>query len=136
MLSTSLTRLATRIAEQLTPRRQTVAVAETSTGGLISAALLSVPGASAYYRGGTVTYTRDGVAALLAGATDMEPGDRGACEPFARYLAASVAAKLGADWAVSEAGAAGPSATGTGIRRGTHGWRSQGRTDTCAPSTS
>src|ERR1700754_3645932 len=107
MLSTSLTRLAAQIAEQLTPRRQTVAVAETSAGGLISAALLAVPGASAYYRGGTVTYTRDGVAALFAGAIDMEPGDRGACEPFARYLAESVAAKLDTDWAVSEAGRAG-----------------------------
>jgi nicotinamide-nucleotide amidase len=121
MLSTSLTRPAAQIAEQLIPRRQTLAVAESSTGGLISAALLSVPGASAYYRGGTVTYTADGVEALLAGATDMEPGSRGACEPFARFLVASVAAKLGADWAVSEAGAAGPSGNRYGDPAG-HTW--------------
>ncbi|GAA3073029.1 CinA family protein [Pseudonocardia yunnanensis] len=121
MPSTSLTTLSARVAEQLISRRQTVAVAETSAGGLISAALLAVPGASAYYRGGTVTYTRDGVAALFAGATDMEPGDRGACEPFARYLAASVAAKLDTDWAVSEAGAAGPSGNRYGDPAG-HTW--------------
>ena len=65
-------------------------------------------GASRYYRGGFVTYTHDGTRAVLADATDLEPGDRGACEQFARFLADASRAKLSADWSVSETGASGP----------------------------
>ena len=56
------------------PRPDHVAVAESSAGGLVSAALLAVPGASAYYRGGVVIYTLDGAKAILGGATDLDPG--------------------------------------------------------------
>src|ERR1700754_4001285 len=128
MLPDSLMLPATQIAEQLVRRRQTVAVAESTSGGMICAALLSVPGASAYYHGGTVTYTRDGVNVIFAGATEMEPGNRGACEPYARYLAASVRAKLGTDWGVSEAGAAGPAGNRYGDPAG-HTWLAVGGPD-------
>lgn len=121
MLPERLTGPATEIAGQLVARGQTVAVAESSAGGLISAALLTVPGASAYYRGGVVFYTLDGVLATLGGATDLEPGDRGACEPFARFLAASTAARHRADWGVSETGAGGPSPNPYGDPPG-HAW--------------
>lgn len=112
---------ATRIAERLVARGETIAVAESSTGGLISAALLSVAGASAYYRGGVVIYTRESVKATLAGAVDLDPGTKGACEPFARYLAASAAARFATDWAVGETGATGPQPNPYGDPAG-HSW--------------
>jgi len=99
---------ATRVAPRLKERGETVAVAEGSAGGLISAALLSVPGASAYYVGGAVVYTLSASRAWMAGAVDAPPGMRGATEEFASYLARSAAVKLGTTWGIGEAGAAGP----------------------------
>lgn len=121
MLPETLIVPAARIAERLIARGQTVAVAESSAGGLISAALLSIGGASAYYRGGVVFYTLDGVRAMLADAVDLDPGRRGACEPLARFAAAATAAKHGADWGVSETGASGPSGNPYGDPPG-HAW--------------
>jgi nicotinamide mononucleotide (NMN) deamidase PncC len=74
----------------------------------VSAALLSVPGASAFYIGGTVIYTMQANRALLAGMVEAPRAMRGASEEFARYLAESVAGKLVSTWGVGEAGAAGP----------------------------
>ena len=108
MLTDDLTQLAIRVADLLRTQNQTVAVAEGSAGGLISAALLSVPGASAYYVGGAVVYTMAANRAFMAGTIDVPAGMRGASEPFATYLAQSVATKLNTTWGVGEAGAAGP----------------------------
>lgn len=108
MLTDDLTRLAIRVADLLRAQNHTVAVAEGSAGGLISAALLSVPGASAYYVGGAVVYTMAANRAFMAGPIEMPAGARGASEPFATYLAQSVAAKLDTTWGLGEAGAAGP----------------------------
>ena len=96
------------LAERLVARGETLAVAESSAGGLISAAMLSVPGASAYYRGGVVIYDRASVKATLLGATDLDPGTKGASETFARFLSASAAARFGATWGLGETGATGP----------------------------
>lgn len=96
------------VAERLKARRETVAVAESSAGGLISAALLALPGASAYFLGGAVVYTRAARTALL-GITDAEmAGLRSSSEPYALLLARTVRARLGADWGFAETGAAGP----------------------------
>ncbi len=100
--------IAARLGTLLRERGDTVAVAEGSAGGLISAALLSQPGASAYYLGGTVIYTAAAGRAWMAGAVEVPPGMRGASEPFATYLAASVRLKVDATWGIGEAGAAGP----------------------------
>ncbi|MGE3287083.1 MAG: CinA family protein [Pseudonocardia sp.] len=109
-------------AAVLVERGETLAVAESSAGGLISAALLSFPGASRFYRGGFVVYTLDGARAQLARATTPAPQPlRGACEPFVRYLAAAAAELLGADRAVAETGATGPSANPYGDPPG-HAW--------------
>ncbi len=108
VLTDDLTQLANRVAELLRSQNQTVAVAEGSAGGLISAALLSIPGASAYYVGGAVVYTMAANRAFMAGPIEIPTGMRGASEPFATYLAQSVAAKLDATWGLGEAGAAGP----------------------------
>lgn len=101
--------LAAAIGSQLKERRQTIAVAESSAGGLINAALVAVPGASAYYLGGGVIYTaasRQGILGISA--ADMK-GMRSASEPFAQLMARRVRANLGADWGLAETGASGPS---------------------------
>lgn len=101
--------LAQTAGDLLKRRGETIAVAESSSGGLISAALLAVPGASAYYRGGGVIYTAKARAALLGLSREDVEGVRSASEPYARILAIRARDHLGADWAVSETGAAGPS---------------------------
>lgn len=110
----SLLPLAEKIAALLKQRRETVAVAESSTGGLISAALLAVPGASKYFLGGAVVYTRTARAALL-GITDAEmSGMRASTEPYALLCARRMRDKNGATWGLGETGATGP----TGNRYG------------------
>lgn len=109
-----LSPLAEKIAALLIERRETIAVAEGSAGGLISAALLAVPGASAYFLGGAVVYTAPARSGLLAiDAADMH-GLRPSTEAYAALLAERIRARLGATWGLAEAGAAGP----TGNRYG------------------
>jgi nicotinamide-nucleotide amidase len=106
--------LAQRIAQRLIARRETIAIAESSTGGLIAAALLAVPGASAYFLGGAVVYTKSARAALLGiGNADME-GLRPASEAYALLLAKRVRDRHVAAWGLGETGATGP----TGNRYG------------------
>ena len=107
-LPSELTQPAERVGAKLRARGESVAVAEGSAGGLVSAALLSVPGASAYFVGGAVVYTLAASRAWMAGAVEVPEGMRGATEEFATYLARSTAAKLGTTWGIGEAGAAGP----------------------------
>ena len=105
---TAISALADAISEQLKARGETVAVAESSAGGLISAALLAVPGASAYYRGGAVVYTAKARAALMGIPKEALEGMRSASEPYALLLARVVRENLGSDWGLSETGASGP----------------------------
>lgn len=106
--------LAEKIAARLIERGETVAVAESSTGGLISAPLLAVPGASAYFLGAAVVYTGAARAGLLdITAADMT-GMRAATEPYVAMVAGRVRTKLGATWGLGETGATGP----TGNRYG------------------
>jgi PncC family amidohydrolase len=101
--------LAETIAARLKARRETIAVAESSTGGLISAALLAVPGASAYFLGGAVAYTRQAKITLL-GLDDAALAQfRPATEGHALKLAHSVRARFTATWGLGETGATGPS---------------------------
>ncbi len=99
---------AERLAALLLARGEDLAVAESSAGGLISAALLSVPGASGFFRGGAVAYTAEAREALLGiGAAGMR-GLRSASPPYAALLARTVRSRIPAAWGVSETGAAGP----------------------------
>ncbi|MFO1189167.1 MAG: CinA family protein [Alphaproteobacteria bacterium] len=98
------------VAAVLKEKKWTVSVAESSAGGLISAALLAVPGASAYYVGGGVIYTRHVRRALL-GLTDDAIKARGSTEAYALLLAQTMRQKLDTTWAVGETGAAGPTGT-------------------------
>jgi PncC family amidohydrolase len=99
---------AEKIAAQLIERRQTIAVAESSTGGLISAALLAVPGASAYFLGSAVVYTRDARRILMDIPDQAMKGIRSASEAYAKLLANQIRDRFSADWRLSETGATGP----------------------------
>ena len=110
----SLTTLGSTVGTLLKQRRQTLAVAESSAGGLINAALVAVPGASAYYLGGAIIYTGIGREMILEITKEKMAGMRSASEPFAQLLARRVREKLGATWGLSETGASGP----TGNRYG------------------
>ncbi len=105
---------ARKAAAALTRRKETIAVAESSAGGLIVAALLAVPGASAYCRGGAVIYTRQAWLALRDISEDMLAGLTPATEAYALYQARTVRDRFAADWGLSETGASGP----TGNRYG------------------
>jgi len=109
-----LVAIAERIAPILVAHKQTIAVAESSTGGLISAALLAVPGASAYFKGSAVVYTRDARRILMDIPGDAMKGIRSASEAYARLLATQIRTRFAADWGLSETGATGP----TGNRYG------------------
>ena len=106
--------IAEQIAAKLVERKQTIAVAESSTGGLISAALLSVPGASAYFLGGAVVYTRDARRLLMEISDPDMKGLRSASESYAKLLASQMRQRFSTDWGLSETGATGP----TGNRYG------------------
>jgi PncC family amidohydrolase len=121
MFDNRLDSVAEHAASLLKDHGATVAVAEGSCGGLISASLLGVPGASAYYAGGVIIYTMAASQALLAGAVPTPPGLRGATEEFALYLARSASTRLGATWGVGEGGAAGPTGNRYGDPPG-HAW--------------
>jgi len=100
--------LAERIAASLITRKQTIAIAESSTGGLVAAALLAVPGASAYFLGGAVVYTKSSRAALLGiGDAEMK-GLRPATEDYSLLIARLVRERHSATYGFGEAGAAGP----------------------------
>jgi nicotinamide-nucleotide amidase len=99
--------LAETVAEKLRARGQTVAVAEGSCGGLVSAALLVIPGASKYFVGGSVIYTRAAKEALYPG-RETEAGMRGATEAWAAWLAQAAREGMGTTWGIGEGGAAGP----------------------------
>jgi nicotinamide-nucleotide amidase len=109
-----LVSIAEKIAAKLIERHQTIAIAESSTGGLISASLLAVPGASAYFLGGAVVYTRDARRILMDIPDEAMKGIRSASEPYAKLLASQIRTRFATDWGLSETGATGP----TGNRYG------------------
>jgi nicotinamide-nucleotide amidase len=109
-----LASMASSVATLLKTAQQTVAVAESSAGGLISAALVAVPGASAYYLGGGVIYTQASRRGLLRVSDEALTGMRASTEPYALLKARTMRQQLGATWGLSETGASGP----TGNRYG------------------
>lgn len=96
------------LGQRLKERADTVAIAESSSGGLISAALLAVPGASAYYVGGGVIYTHESRSGLL-GLPEPIVTMRAATEEYALIVARAIRDKLGTTWGFCETGASGPS---------------------------
>jgi nicotinamide-nucleotide amidase len=111
---TELSSLAASLGALLKERKETIAVAESSTGGLISAALLAVPGASAYFLGGGVIYTQAARRALLQLPDASLQGVRSSTEAYALLKARAIRQLLGTTWGLAETGASGP----TGNRYG------------------
>ena len=109
-----LVSIAEKISAVLTERRQTIAIAESSTAGLISAALLAVPGASAYFLGGAVIYTRQSRRVLLDIPDAALDGMRPSTEAYALMMARTAQERFSSTWALAETGATGP----TGNRYG------------------
>ena len=99
---------ADKVARLLKQRGETIAVAESSTGGLIAAALLALPGASAYFLGGAVVYTQVARRALLNLPDISTLGMRASTQPYALLLAQTARQRFSATWAVAESGATGP----------------------------
>ena len=105
---------ATRVGALLKSRGETIAVAESSAGGLIAASLLSVGGASAYFLGGAVVYTRVARRGLVS-ITDADmAGLRPSTEAYALLLARRIRQRHASVWGIGESGASGP----TGNRYG------------------
>lgn len=105
----SLAVLAARVAARLRERGETVALVESSSGGLASAALLAIAGASAYFRGAAVVYTRRSARALLGLTATDTIGMRAETEPYALLVAGRIRDSHRASWGLAESGAAGPS---------------------------
>ena len=110
----SLNSMAASVGTLLKQHEQTVAVAESSAGGLISASLVAVPGASAYYRGGAVVYTHVARQGLLGVPDEAMADIQASTEPYALLKVRTVRESLGTTWGLSETGASGP----TGNRYG------------------
>jgi nicotinamide-nucleotide amidase len=109
-----LTAMGRTVGALLKERKQTIAVAESSAGGLISAVLVAVPGASAFFLGGSVIYTLEARRALLNLTDEAFTGVRASTEEYALRMARAVRQHLGTTWGLSETGATGP----TGNRYG------------------
>ena len=103
------TSIAMEIAEALKARGEKVAVVDGATGGLISASLLTVPGALAFYVGGGILYSERGRSILTGLAPETFKGMRSATEPYALLQARAIRDNFGSDWGVAETGAAGGS---------------------------
>ena len=115
----TFSKVAVRIGVLLKQRNQTVCVAESSSGGLISANLLSVPGASAFYQGGSVVYTLASRRAFLNLDRDRLQGLKPLTEEMAIEFARSAQSGLDSTWAIAELGAAGPAGSRYGHDAGT-----------------
>jgi nicotinamide-nucleotide amidase len=108
-----------QIAELLLARKETVAVAESSSGGIISAQLLSVAGASGFYRGGSVVYTLPSRRAFLDIPRERVEGLPPLSEGMVAVFAEAARLKLDASWGIAELGAAGPTGSRYGHDAGT-----------------
>ena len=111
---TELSNIAATVADLLKQSGDTIAVSESSCGGLLSAALVAISGASAYYRGGSIIYTRAAQEGLLRVPDEAMEGQRASTEYYAALNARTLREILGTTWVLSETGASGP----TGNRYG------------------
>lgn len=100
--------IAEKAGALLKARGERIAIAESSAGGLISAALLAVPGASVYFTGGGIIYTARALKTLLGVAREDLKDMRSSSEPYAAFLAETIRTKHRVEWGISETGAAGP----------------------------
>ena len=107
-----------KVSDVLKDRGETIAVAESTTGGLIAAQLLAMPGASAYFLGGTIIYTRLSRKVFLDASAEKVHGVKPLTEEMASFFAKQVRQKLTATWGIAELGIAGPSGSAYGYEAG------------------
>src|SRR5262245_28919379 len=110
----SLLPLAQKVGEKLKARKETIGVSESSGGGLLSAVLLAVPGASVYFKGGAVVYAQPAREAFLTATKERLGGIRSSSEPWALRSAELVREQLNTTWGLAETGAAGPTGNSYG----------------------
>lgn len=110
----TLSTQAAAVADILKARKDTVGVAESSTGGLISANLLAVPGASAYFLGGTIIYTLRARRELLGIDKSTLDRQQPLTEAYVALCAQTIRTRLDATWGIAELGATGPAGTSYG----------------------
>lgn len=115
----ALATLGARAGALLAARGQTLAVVDGATGGLISAGLLAMPGASAFYRGGGVIYTLKGRRIVLGHEPGSLRGLTSATQAYALAQARLIRDRYAADWGIAETGAAGGGAHPLGVASGT-----------------
>jgi PncC family amidohydrolase len=114
--------IAERIGAILKSRGETIAVSESSTGGLMSAALLSVPGASAYFLGGAVVYTKKAREVLIDLPAEViieAKAEKPLSEAFVLLLSHTLRTQFASTWAIAEIGATGPTGSRYGDPAGT-----------------
>jgi PncC family amidohydrolase len=104
----SLREIVQEVASLLKERKETISVAETAAGGLISATLLSYPGASGYYKGGLTLYTLESRMAFAGWTQETLKTYSGPTPAIVAGLAEHTRSTLGSTYAVSESGTAGP----------------------------
>ena len=100
--------LATLLQEACLERGLRVAVAESCTGGLVAAAITSIPGSSGYFLGGVVSYSNDAKEAFLDVPHELLAGHGAVSREVAEAMAGGARARFDADLAVSITGIAGP----------------------------
>jgi nicotinamide-nucleotide amidase len=99
--------VAERLGERLRERGETLAVAESCTGGLLGSTITNVPGASDYFVGGVISYMNRTKLAFLAVSREALDRHGAVSRPVAREMAQHVRDEAGADWALSTTGFAG-----------------------------
>jgi nicotinamide-nucleotide amidase len=113
------TAIARDVASRLLAQKETIAVTESSTGGLVSAQLVSIPGASGFYLGGSVVYTLPARTAYIDVPIERTAGFQPLTAEMVALFAEATRRQLGATWCIAELGAAGPSAGSHGDAAGT-----------------
>jgi len=102
--------LARRLGDALGERDETIAVAESCTGGLLGSTITAVPGSSGYFVGGVISYMNATKRRFLAISRESLERHGAVSEPVAREMARHVRDEADADWAISTTGYAGPAA--------------------------
>ncbi|KAL8859785.1 MAG: hypothetical protein Q9215_006001 [Flavoplaca cf. flavocitrina] len=108
----SIRPLLKEVTSLLTSRNETISVAETAAGGIISASLLSVPGASKFYRGGLTLYTLESRIQFAGWTEENKKNYNGPNADVVSVLAKNVRERLGSTYCLCESGTAGPGASG------------------------
>ena len=111
--------LSREISQLLWEREQTLGTAESCTGGRIAEAIIAIPGASKYFKGGIVSYVDEVKENLLGVNHDVIEEQTAVCEEVARQMVVGACRSLNTDFAIAATGYAGPTGGPKNIPIGT-----------------